>query len=523
MVDELAQETISPRMSNSAPPPDTPQLVDGDAEAMDVAAAENGSSSSSSTPAPNSASGLTAEAEASLARDQRIAASSNAATKRGRAGRKHFNDRFADSTTKFRLTGYVNENGTATDAPAAPPPEFVVHEFATRPPGALQHQPPPYQGTLQVQPQPPPRAPVQYAPPYDPNAQPTRRRRMTGPDEWGSMRPSPFTYNPAVPRASSTYGPGPYDPPDSAYEWGGNQPPYPPQGPPPGYAHVHGHGNGHGPPPDPHRSNSYHPQGGPGPSQHYRHTGGGGGGGGPNGPPGPPNGGGAGPGGGRDGSRDGGSPPPGDRPQTGGERGPYRMRVVNVLIKDERGDSVEEEYAEIKAPIAQADELGPNSGYWVDAKSVVEALQAGPGRIDGPAKVYTMRGRFKQVFLRVSADNVDQAVSANLLTTPRRVLEVTVVPVGIRSICPSRNTSRTDKASSSRRSRKDLAPAAQGLSRCRLVGRLRSHHPQWEIPTRTPAFLIRLRPRPAVQLRPTMQHHPRVRHHASALRRKTGI
>ncbi len=68
-------------------------------------------------------------------------------------------------------------------------------------------------------------------------------------------------------------------------------------------------------------------------------------------------------------------------------------------------------------------------------------LQEGPSRIDGkvtsyfrpdltrlagPAKVYTMRGRYRQFFLRVSEDNKDETMPANLSITPDRTIEVVV-------------------------------------------------------------------------------------------------
>jgi hypothetical protein len=108
-----------------------------------------------------------------------------------------------------------------------------------------------------------------------------------------------------------------------------------------------------------------------------------------------------------------------------------RTRVVNVLIKDLRSPDLDDQYAEIRVPLGPAGEGedGASQGYWADAKAVADALQAGPGRIDGPAKVYTMRGKYRQYFLRITEQNVDQCVNANLLVSPKRVLDITVEPV----------------------------------------------------------------------------------------------
>jgi hypothetical protein len=44
----------------------------------------------------------------------------------------------------------------------------------------------------------------------------------------------------------------------------------------------------------------------------------------------------------------------------------------------------------------------------------------------GPARLYTLRGRYRQFFLRVSADGVEDCISANLRVTPTRTLDVVV-------------------------------------------------------------------------------------------------
>ena len=76
-----------------------------------------------------------------------------------------------------------------------------------------------------------------------------------------------------------------------------------------------------------------------------------------------------------------------------------------------------------------------------------EQLQASASRIDGntfafrikvhpdydlgPARAYTLRGKYRQFFLRVSADNVDEFISANVIIQPDRTLDVVVEMVGL--------------------------------------------------------------------------------------------
>lgn len=49
----------------------------------------------------------------------------------------------------------------------------------------------------------------------------------------------------------------------------------------------------------------------------------------------------------------------------------------------------------------------------------------------GPARAYTFRGKYRQFFLRVSADNADEFISANVIIQPDRTLDVVVEMVGL--------------------------------------------------------------------------------------------
>ncbi|KAK0485866.1 hypothetical protein IW261DRAFT_1328932, partial [Armillaria novae-zelandiae] len=99
-------------------------------------------------------------------------------------------------------------------------------------------------------------------------------------------------------------------------------------------------------------------------------------------------------------------------------------RMVTLLISDVRSGFVDRQLAEVKVPLKLADT--PEDGFWADAKDICDKLQAGPSRIDGPAKVYTLRGRYRQFFLRVSVDNVDEAISSNLSITSQRTIDIVV-------------------------------------------------------------------------------------------------
>jgi hypothetical protein len=58
-------------------------------------------------------------------------------------------------------------------------------------------------------------------------------------------------------------------------------------------------------------------------------------------------------------------------------------------------------------------------------------LQVHPECDLGPARAYTLRGKYRQFFLRVSADNTDELISANVVIQPDRTLDVVVEMVGL--------------------------------------------------------------------------------------------
>ncbi|KAI0930659.1 hypothetical protein AcV5_007317 [Taiwanofungus camphoratus] len=109
------------------------------------------------------------------------------------------------------------------------------------------------------------------------------------------------------------------------------------------------------------------------------------------------------------------------------------LRTLTLLIEDARsGASL---LAELRVPLKPADSA--EDGFWADAKEVSDELQSGPSRIDGRAKVYTMRGKYRQYFLRVTPENGNDCTSANLRVSRERTIEIFVednpLPGGIKS------------------------------------------------------------------------------------------
>ncbi|KAH0827958.1 hypothetical protein J3R83DRAFT_3596 [Lanmaoa asiatica] len=110
---------------------------------------------------------------------------------------------------------------------------------------------------------------------------------------------------------------------------------------------------------------------------------------------------------------------------------PRPMRMVTLLIEDLRSGVPDLQLAEVRVPLRVAED--PEGGFWADAVEICNALQGGPSRVDGPAKVYTMRGRFRQFFMRVDQFDQLQVQSAHLSVSKERTLSVFVeapVPQG---------------------------------------------------------------------------------------------
>ncbi|KAG2150461.1 hypothetical protein DEU56DRAFT_780115 [Suillus clintonianus] len=149
-------------------------------------------------------------------------------------------------------------------------------------------------------------------------------------------------------------------------------------------------------------------------------------------------------------------------PASGGQMRPLRM--LTLLIEDVRSGVPDHQLAEIKVVLRPGEDT--DGGFWANAKEVCETLQAGPSRIDGPARVYTLRGKYRQFFMRVDADNMLEAESCNLGVSKERTLEVVVeapVPKG-RLPPPPRVPCEMQQASGSD-SDTALSPSRQQSSR----------------------------------------------------------
>ncbi|KAL5523784.1 hypothetical protein ACEPAG_7957 [Sanghuangporus baumii] len=101
---------------------------------------------------------------------------------------------------------------------------------------------------------------------------------------------------------------------------------------------------------------------------------------------------------------------------------PPENHLVSVMIADKRFLNTEPILVELILPLSPSGK----SDYWLDTMVFCHSLQSGPSRIDGPAKAFVFRGRFRQYFLRVSEQNIDNYASGNIVVPYNRFLNVTV-------------------------------------------------------------------------------------------------
>ncbi|KAI0049820.1 hypothetical protein FA95DRAFT_1488355, partial [Auriscalpium vulgare] len=104
-----------------------------------------------------------------------------------------------------------------------------------------------------------------------------------------------------------------------------------------------------------------------------------------------------------------------------------KLRTLTILIEDRRTGV--DELAEVKVHLKPGEDPEGGTCFWTDAKDVCEQLQGGPSRIDGPAKVYTMRGKYRQTILRVASDGTETSQSAFLQVRKDKTLTVYVESV----------------------------------------------------------------------------------------------
>ncbi|KAF8712135.1 hypothetical protein RHS03_01083, partial [Rhizoctonia solani] len=102
--------------------------------------------------------------------------------------------------------------------------------------------------------------------------------------------------------------------------------------------------------------------------------------------------------------------------------------IITVYMEDMRDDSqnVEPTMAEIPMPVR----IDPASNAWcIAGNDLAVRLQQTPSRIDGDAKLCTMRGRYKHCFARIASSEVERYwIPVELKLAQDKSLEITIEP-----------------------------------------------------------------------------------------------
>ncbi|KAL6307871.1 hypothetical protein BKA93DRAFT_726606 [Sparassis latifolia] len=101
------------------------------------------------------------------------------------------------------------------------------------------------------------------------------------------------------------------------------------------------------------------------------------------------------------------------------------LRVLTLLIEDNRNGQTENQLAELRVELRES----PDGCYLADAKDICDALQSSPSRIDGSAKVFTMRGKYRHYFLRLTSEGEMECSPVNLTVTMDRTIEIFIEDV----------------------------------------------------------------------------------------------
>ncbi|GJJ06577.1 hypothetical protein Clacol_000770 [Clathrus columnatus] len=113
------------------------------------------------------------------------------------------------------------------------------------------------------------------------------------------------------------------------------------------------------------------------------------------------------------------------------------QEIIVLLMEDIRFTGSEDpdfQLAEVSVSLREGSSSGGSgegsSGpWWADGEEVIKALQMTTGRLEGAAKVYARRGKYRQCFVRISEDGVMECQPSSLLMVSReKTIELIIEP-----------------------------------------------------------------------------------------------
>ncbi|OAX42285.1 hypothetical protein K503DRAFT_797300 [Rhizopogon vinicolor AM-OR11-026] len=205
------------------------------------------------------------------------------------------------------------------------------------------------------------------------------------------------------------------------------------------------------------------------------------------------------------------------------------LRMLTILIEDVRNGVLDHQLTEVQVQIRLVED--PDGCLWANAKEICEQLQAGPSRIDGPARVYTLHGQCHQFFMRVGADNILEAEPCNLGVSKECTLEVVVeapptkgqlsLPSWVLRELLSASSSDSNTAPSPSRTQGSWRPIHSGatcepwldpLSQCDYRSQKRKRHSENHSSTHHKSLRSSLQGTPSLSLSYTLQRARQSRH-----------
>ncbi|KDQ21880.1 hypothetical protein BOTBODRAFT_215964 [Botryobasidium botryosum FD-172 SS1] len=111
--------------------------------------------------------------------------------------------------------------------------------------------------------------------------------------------------------------------------------------------------------------------------------------------------------------------------------------ILTIFMDDLRAGESNPDHllAEVVVSL-RPDTDGP--GWWVSADEMIARLQETPGRIDGPAKISTRRGKYRHCFVRLTTTQMERCNPSALRVAQDKSLELIIEPnpLGKRALSP---------------------------------------------------------------------------------------
>ncbi|KAF8590977.1 hypothetical protein K439DRAFT_1123698 [Ramaria rubella] len=102
--------------------------------------------------------------------------------------------------------------------------------------------------------------------------------------------------------------------------------------------------------------------------------------------------------------------------------------IVVLLMEDIRFAGPEPDFQLAEVSVSLRPQVGEEGGWWADGEEVMKALQLTPSRLEGAAKVFARRGKYRQCFVRFSEDGTMECQPSSLMVSREKTIELIIEP-----------------------------------------------------------------------------------------------